>query len=82
MARKIAELFGLNRVVQLFYTACRCDDLSRGYVSRLLNASFKTAVSQRHSFFFYAKINDHDVRRGDPGQILAQWRHMMAFTVA
>jgi hypothetical protein len=55
MARKIAELFGLNRVVQLFYTACRCDDLSRGYVSRLLNASFKTAVSQRHNFFFTPK---------------------------
>ncbi len=32
--------------------------------------------------FFYAKIDDHDVRRGDTGQILAQWRRLMASRVA
>jgi hypothetical protein len=47
-----------------------------------LNASFKTAVSQRHNLIFYAKIDDHDVRRGDTGEILAQWRRMMASRVA
>ena len=52
MARKIAELFGLNRGVRPFYTACCFDELSRGSVSCLLNASFKTAVSQRHNSIF------------------------------
>jgi hypothetical protein len=56
--------------------------LSRGSVSCLLNASFKTAVSQCHNSIFYAEIDDHDVRRGDTGQILAQWRRLMASRVA
>jgi hypothetical protein len=30
----------------------------------------------------YAKINHHGVRRGDTGQIIAQWRHPVAFRVA
>jgi len=47
-----------------------------------LNASFKTAVSQRHNSFFSAKIDDHGVRRGDTGRILNQWRHMVASRVA
>jgi hypothetical protein len=81
MARKIAVLFGLNRGVQPFYTACCFNDLSRGSVSCLLNASFKTAVSQRHNSIFYAKFDDHDVRWGDTGQLLAQWRRMMASRV-
>jgi hypothetical protein len=41
MARKIAELFGLSRGVQPFYAACCFDDVSRGSVSCLLNASLK-----------------------------------------
>ena len=82
MARKIAELFGLNRGVRPFYAACCFDELSRGSFSCLLNASFKTAVSQRHNSIFWAKIDDHDVRRGDMGQILAQWRRLMASRVA
>ncbi len=82
MARKIAELLGLNRGVRLFYVACCFDVLSRGSVSCLLNASFKTAVSQRHNSIFYAEIDDHDVRRGDTGKILTQWRHLMASRVA
>ena len=82
MARKIAELFGLNRGVLPFYVTCCLNELSRWSVSCLLNASFKTAVSQRHNSIFYAKIDDHDVRRGDTGRILAQWRRLMASRVA
>ncbi len=83
MARKIAVLFGLNHGHGgPFYAACCLDELSRGFVSCLLNASFKTAVSQQHNSIFYAKINDHDICRGDMGQIFAQWRHMMASRVA
>ncbi len=53
MARKIAELFGLNRGIHPFYAAYCFDKLSRGSVSCLLNASFKTAFSQRrHNLIF------------------------------
>ena len=52
IARKIAELFGLNRGVRPFYADCCFDELSRGSFSCLLNASFKTAVSQRHNSIF------------------------------
>jgi hypothetical protein len=52
MARKIVEPFGLNRGVCPFYTACCFDELSRGFLSCLLNASFKTAVSQCHNSTF------------------------------
>jgi hypothetical protein len=31
---------------------------------------------------FWAKIDDHGVRRGDTGRILNQWRHMVASRVA
>jgi len=65
-----------------FYEACGIDDVSRGSVSCLLNASFKTAVSQRHNSIFYAEIDDHDIRRGDTEQILAHWRRLMASRVA
>ena len=82
MARKIAVLFGLNHCIRLFYAACCFNVLSRGSVSCLLNASFKTAVSQRHNSIFYAEIDDHGVRRGDTGRILAQWQHMVASRVA
>jgi hypothetical protein len=82
MARKIPDLFGLNRGIQGFYAACCFDELSRGPVLCLLNASFKTAVSQRQNSIFLAKIDDHDVCQGDTGQILAQWRHLRASRVA
>jgi hypothetical protein len=49
MARKIAELFGLNRGVRPYYAARCFDELRRGSFLCLLNASFKTAVSQRHN---------------------------------
>jgi hypothetical protein len=82
MARKIAVLFGLNRGVWPFYAACCFYELSRGSFSCLLNASFKTAVSQRHISIFWAKIDDHGILRGDTGWILDQWRQMVAFRVA
>jgi hypothetical protein len=82
MARKLALVFGFNHGIQPFYTPCCFDVLSRGSVLCLLNASFKTAVSQRHNSIFYAEIDDHDVRRGDTGRILAQWRRLMASRVA
>jgi hypothetical protein len=82
MARKIAELLGLNHGIQPFYAACCFDVLCKGSVSCLLNTSFKTAVSQRHNSIVYAEINDHDVRWGDTGQILAQWQRLMASRVA
>jgi hypothetical protein len=56
MARKIAEVFGLNRGVRPFYAACFFDELSRGSFLCLLNASFKTAVSQCHNSFFEPKL--------------------------
>ena len=41
IARKLAVLFGFNRGVRPFYAACCFDDVSRGSVSCLLNASFE-----------------------------------------
>jgi hypothetical protein len=55
MARKIAVLFALNCGIRPYYAACCFDELSRGSVSCLLNASFKTAVSQRHNLIFEPK---------------------------
>ncbi len=43
----------------------------------LQNSGFTTS-----QLVFYAKINDHGVRRGNTGQILAQWWCMMASRVA
>jgi len=82
IARKIAELFGFNHGIQPFYEACCFDGLSRGSVLCLLNASFGKAISQRHNSILYAKIDDHGVRWGDTGRILAQWRHPIASRVA
>ncbi len=82
MARKIAELFGLNCGVRPFYAACYSDELSRGSVLCLLNASFKKAVSQRHNSTFWAKIDHHGVLWGNTGKILAQWWRIMASRVA
>ena len=79
MARKIDDLFGLNCSIRCFYVACCFDELSRGSVLCLFNNGFKTAVSQRHNYIFWAKI---DVRQGNTGQILAQWCCLMAYRVA
>ncbi len=82
MARKLAVVFGFNHGIRFFFEACCFDVLSRGSVLCLLNASFKTAASQRHNSIFYAKIDDHGIHRGNTGRILAQWRRLMASRVA
>ena len=56
IARKVAELVGFNRVIWSFYAACCFDELSRRSVSCLLNACFKTAVSQYYNLICWAKI--------------------------
>jgi hypothetical protein len=72
MARKIAELFGLNHGVLPFYAACCFNELSRGSVSCLLNASFKDRFQKCHNSFCYVEVDDHGVRQGDSEQIIAQ----------
>jgi len=82
IARKLAVLFGFNRGVRPFYAARCFDDVSRGSVSCLLNASFETRYPQRHNSIFYAEIDDHGVRWGDTGRILARSRRSVASRVA
>ncbi len=68
-------LFGFYRGIRPFYAACRFDELSRGSVSCLLNASLEKRFPQHHNSVFYAEIDDHGVCRDDTGQILARsWR--------
>jgi len=73
------ELFCFNCGIQPFYAACRFDELSRGFVSCLFNASFE---KQHHNSILYAKIDDHGVRRGDTGRIITRWRRPVASRVA
>jgi len=47
-----------------------------------LNASIETRYPQRHNSIFYAEIDDHGVRWGDTGRILARSRHSVASRVA
>jgi hypothetical protein len=47
-----------------------------------LNASFEKRFPQRHNSIFYAEIDDHGIRRGDTGRIIARWRHPVASRVA
>jgi hypothetical protein len=82
IARKLAVLFGFNHCVRPFYAACHFDELSRGSVSCLFNASFENRFPQRHNSIFNAEIDDHGVRRGDTGQIIAQWWRPVASRVA
>ena len=65
-----------------FYEACGIDDVSRVSVLCLFAASFEKRLPQRHNSIFYAEIDDHGVRRGDTGQILARWRRPVASRVA
>jgi hypothetical protein len=37
---------------------------------------------QCHNLIFYAKIDDHGIRRGNTGRILARWQHPVASRVA
>jgi hypothetical protein len=39
-------------------------------------------ISKCHNLIFYTKIDDHCVRRGDTGQIIARWRRLVASRVA
>jgi hypothetical protein len=55
IARKLAVLFGFNRGIRSFYTACRFDELSRGSVSCLLNASFEKRHHNATTRFFTPK---------------------------
>jgi hypothetical protein len=71
MARKLAVLFDFHRGIRSFYAAGRFDELSRGCVSCLLNANFRKRFPQRHNSIFYAKIDDHGIRRGDTGPTVA-----------
>ena len=41
IAKKLAEFFSFHCGIRPFYTACCFDELSRGFVSCLLNASFR-----------------------------------------
>ena len=75
-------LFGFNRGIQPFYAARCFDDVSRGSVLCLLNASFETRYPQRHNSIFYAEIDDHGVRWGNTGRILARWRRPVASRLA
>ena len=56
MAEKVAELFGLNRGVRPFYEACRFNELSRGSVLCLLNASFGTSFHNATARLLMAKL--------------------------
>jgi len=47
-----------------------------------LNASFEKGFPQHHNSIFYAKIEDHGVRWGDTGQIMAQSQRSVASWVA
>ena len=42
----------------------------------------RKAISQCHNSIFYAKIDDHGVRWGDTGRILARLRRSVASRVA
>jgi hypothetical protein len=44
--------------------------------------SLQKAISQCHNLIFYTKIDDHGIRRGDTGQILARWQSPVASKVA
>ena len=82
MARKLAVLFGFHRGVRPFYAAFFFDELSRGSVLCLLNASFRKRFPQRNNSIFYANIDDHGIRRGNKGPILARWWRPVASRVA
>ncbi len=55
IARKLAVLFGFNGGVRHFYSARHFDELSRGSVSCLLNASFEKQFHNATTQFFTPK---------------------------
>jgi hypothetical protein len=74
-------LFGFNRVIRPFYAACCFDELRRGSILCLLNASFEKPFHNATTRFFTPKIDDHGVRWGDTGQILARSQRSVASRV-
>ena len=42
----------------------------------------RKVISTTPQINFYAKIDDHGIRRGDTGRILAQWQNPVASRVA
>jgi predicted GNAT superfamily acetyltransferase len=42
----------------------------------------RKVISTTSQIDFYAKIDDHGIRRGDKGRILAQWQNPVASRVA
>ena len=77
-------LFGFNRGIRPFYTACHFNELNRVSVLCLLNASFEKRFHHATTRFFTpkSKFDDHGVRRGDTGRILVQWWRPIASKVA
>ena len=57
----------VNPDIRHFYAACCFDELSRGSVLRLLNASFGKRFHNATNLFFRPKIDDHGIRRSDMG---------------
>jgi len=55
IARKLAVFFGFNRGVRPFYAARRFDELSRGFVLCLFNASFEKQFHNAATHFFMPK---------------------------
>ena len=83
IARKTSKLFSSNRAVSQFYEACGIDDVtSRGSVVCLFAANFGGAVFTATALFVCAKTDDPGSRWGDTVQIVAWWRHPVAFHVA
>jgi hypothetical protein len=56
IARKLAVLFGFIRVIQPFYAACCFDELRRGSILCLLNASFEKPFHNATTRFFTPKL--------------------------
>ena len=56
IARKLAKFFCFNHGIQPVYAACRFNDLSRGSVLCLLNASFKKQFHNATTRFVMPKL--------------------------
>jgi hypothetical protein len=64
------------------FTPCRFNELSRGFVSCLLNASSGKRFHNATTRFFRPKIDDHGIRWSNTGPVLAQWWRPVASKVA
>jgi hypothetical protein len=75
-------LFGFNRGILPFYAAFCFDELSKGSVLCLFYASFKKRFHNATTRFFFTEIDDHGVRQGNTGHMIAQWWRPVASKVA